>query len=413
MCIPHSRKASAAKTMLSLDRKCLDSTLLPQPVRSHEEQDSDYNRDSNFDPSQYEPRPIWDNSTADFIVSSLLEPDPVIELVPSEPEAAVSVKKFIKVDKDGKNHTIAIVQHNYHDYSEENEADHRHRNQKSRGGVAIPFPLKLHDMLEKAMNEGYGDIVSWQPHGRSFVVHKPQEFQDIVLPKYYKLTKLSSFQRQLNLYGFQRLTTGRDRGSYYHEFFLRNKKFLARNMQRVQVKGTGVRARSNPDQEPNLWIMKWCEPQATAISSDDDSEGDGGVNCKRKRRMSMNAFLLQKQRSMNPPSTRAVSSFSVPTSIQGTIQPMRRISETETSTTISPMGFNRAVTKGSMVSKQQGPYSGGMIWNIEDEDLLSSFGNHMFHYLDPFQPLSLDQNRNQKNNEVGRNDYAEIANLLS
>ena len=58
-----------------------------------------------------------------------------------------------------------------------------------RGGVKVPFPLKLHKMLEENL---YEDIVSWQPHGRSFLVHKPQEFVDIVMPKYFQQSKLTS-----------------------------------------------------------------------------------------------------------------------------------------------------------------------------------------------------------------------------
>lgn len=387
MCNPRPRKGSIEKSTLPLGRIPIDSTRVPQPVKSYDEQDSDYNHGSIFDPLEYEPRPMRDESNVEA------------DTVPSE--TTVSVKKYLKVDKDGKNRTVAIVQHNYHDHSEDNSVQHRHKVRKSRGGVAIPFPLKLHDMLEKTMAEGYGDIVSWQPHGRSFVVHKPQEFQEIVLPKYYKLTKLSSFQRQLNLYGYQRLTLGRDRGCYYHELFLRNKKFLARNMARVQVKGTGVRARSNPDQEPNFWTMKWCGFKAPAVSSDDDSERGGSVNCKRKRKMTVNPFLPREQGSS--PSTSGTGPFSGQISIQGQIHPVQRM--------IPPMGFNQTVTSYNVAPKEQSLFR--MNWNTEDEDLVSSFGNHTFHYLDLSQPLPVNKNRTQKRNEVGRNDYAEIANLLS
>ena len=44
----------------------------------------------------------------------------------------------------------------------------------ARGGVATPFPWKLHEMLEDATKEGNEHIVSWQPHGYSFIVHKPK-----------------------------------------------------------------------------------------------------------------------------------------------------------------------------------------------------------------------------------------------
>jgi len=71
----------------------------------------------------------------------------------------------------------------------------------SRGGVVTPFPWKLHDMLENVDEEGYAHIVSWQPHGRCFAVHKPKEFVALV-NKYFNQTKLASFQRQLNLCKF-------------------------------------------------------------------------------------------------------------------------------------------------------------------------------------------------------------------
>ena len=52
-----------------------------------------------------------------------------------------------------------------------------------RGGVVEPFPLKLYDMLEGVLEEGKEDIVSWQVHGRCFMVHKPQQFVDIIMPR--------------------------------------------------------------------------------------------------------------------------------------------------------------------------------------------------------------------------------------
>ena len=62
------------------------------------------------------------------------------------------------------------------------------------------------------------------------MIHKPREFVDHVMPEYFRQSKLTSFQRQLNLYGFRRLTTGADRGGYYHEMFLKHKLFLCRSM---------------------------------------------------------------------------------------------------------------------------------------------------------------------------------------
>jgi len=147
------------------------------------------------------------------------------------------------------------VQHNYHDYGTMID-DGSIIEPTVRGGVSSPFPMKLHEMLDDIERDGYGHVVSWQPHGRCFIVRKPKEFVEHVMPTYFKQSKLASFQRQLNLYGFQRLTRkGPDKGAYYHEKFLRGKVFLSQHIHRIRVKGTCVRARSNPEEEPDFEMM--------------------------------------------------------------------------------------------------------------------------------------------------------------
>lgn len=151
-----------------------------------------------------------------------------------------------------------IVQHHYHDHSND-PVPTGPQVQEVVDDCAVnhnAFPLKLYEMLTVIERDGFSDVVSWQPHGRCFVVHKADEFRAI-LPRYFKLSKVASFQRQLNLYGFMRLTRGLDKGGYYHELFLRGKPYLAQKIQRVKVKGTGVRAKSNPNQEPDFWNMPW------------------------------------------------------------------------------------------------------------------------------------------------------------
>lgn len=130
----------------------------------------------------------------------------------------------------------------------------------ARGGVSHPFPEKLHIMLDKVEEQGLDHIVSWHPHGRSFAVHRPKEFVAEIMPLYFKQTKLTSFQRQLNLYGFSRLTTGNDRGGYYHELFLRGRLFLCERMMRTRIKGTGTKAAVNTDNEPDFYSMPSVKP---------------------------------------------------------------------------------------------------------------------------------------------------------
>jgi hypothetical protein len=150
--------------------------------------------------------------------------------------------------------THHTVIHDYHDHAEDH-IDPRIPAPIARGGVIAAFPIRLHELLDQIEADGFGHIISWQPHGRCFVVHEPKVFVEGVMPIYFNQSKFASFQRQLNLYGFTRLTKGADRGGYYHELFLRGKVSLAHKIQRLKVKGTGVRARSSPGSEPDFYRM--------------------------------------------------------------------------------------------------------------------------------------------------------------
>ena len=59
----------------------------------------------------------------------------------------------------------------------------------AKGGVTTPFPWKLHDMLDDMDRRGTQSIVCWQPHGRSFMVLKPKEFVEDIMPHYFNQTK--------------------------------------------------------------------------------------------------------------------------------------------------------------------------------------------------------------------------------
>ena len=186
-------------------------------------------------------------------------PSPISALPPQEVEQKKRPKRRRKPQKPGKTakqNDRHFVVHNYHDHATDpNENDEEKAKSRRRGGVTISFPMKLHAVLDQVEEDGLAHIVSWSPHGRCFIIHKPKEFVDHVMPNYFRQSKLTSFQRQLNLYGFFRLTRGNDSGGYYHELFLRGKIFLAKKMQRTKVKGTKFKAASSPDQEPDFYKM--------------------------------------------------------------------------------------------------------------------------------------------------------------
>lgn len=181
-------------------------------------------------------------------------------------------RKPQKPGKTAKMNERHFVVHNYHDHAfdlddEEQHSEDPEENGRRRGGVAVAFPLKLHSVLEQVERDGLSHVVSWSPHGRCFVIHKPHEFVEELMPKYFRQSKLTSFQRQLNLYGFARLTRGPDAGGYYHELFLRNREYLCKKMMRTKVKGTKFKAASSPESEPDFYSMP---PVVTPHHSDEE-----------------------------------------------------------------------------------------------------------------------------------------------
>jgi HSF-type DNA-binding len=45
----------------------------------------------------------------------------------------------------------------------------------------VPFPVKLFEMLDLAEKDGLSHIISWQPHGRCFVMHTPSQIENVLM----------------------------------------------------------------------------------------------------------------------------------------------------------------------------------------------------------------------------------------
>ena len=88
-----------------------------------------------------------------------------------------------KPGKTINKHERHYVIHNYHDYANEPDDPSKTPIRRRKGGVNTPFPIVLHRTIAQIAKDGYGEIFGWQPHGRCFVIFKPKDFCNTVLPK--------------------------------------------------------------------------------------------------------------------------------------------------------------------------------------------------------------------------------------
>ena len=107
------------------------------------------------------------------------------------------------------------------------------------GGPEL-FPMVLHRALaELELVEGGRTIATFLPDGRSFCIKNQARFAKQILPVFFpKMKGFSSFQRQLNLYDFERVGgAGANRGAYRHKLFVRDQPAMSSGMRRTKNKG--------------------------------------------------------------------------------------------------------------------------------------------------------------------------------
>lgn len=118
----------------------------------------------------------------------------------------------------------------------------------------------------------------------------------------------ASFQRQLNLYGFQRLLTGSDKGAYYHSCFVRGQPRLCKGMIRQKVKGTKVRRQAAPDEEPNFDNGNNAAPATSSQVTGSNKRTKGTTSGKSRKGSSLGASVSAASTALSKIKTRSFPS---------------------------------------------------------------------------------------------------------
>jgi hypothetical protein len=136
------------------------------------------------------------------------------------------------------------------------------------GGPPLTFPRKIMDMLRTEDP----NVVGWVPSGTSFVIRDADTFVQQILPKYFRHGRMTSFQRQLNLYGFKRICNkGPEAGAYYHDLFLRDQPDLCHQMKRLP-------ARSEAPQQSTSLTRSSTNPRRPRSSSTSEANTNSNNN---------------------------------------------------------------------------------------------------------------------------------------
>ena len=115
------------------------------------------------------------------------------------------------------------------------------------------FLSKLYDILN---NHNYNNVISWDTDGKKVVISDVVKLCKDILPKFYKHRNLSSFIRQLNLYGFHKYKGIMESLEIYeHETFNKNitkeeiKQITKKARHNQMVKNLDTYINSNKEEE--------------------------------------------------------------------------------------------------------------------------------------------------------------------
>jgi hypothetical protein len=104
------------------------------------------------------------------------------------------------------------------------------------------------------------DLIAWDPSGGSFHVYDQSRFAREILPRYFKHNNFASFIRQLNMYGFRKISNiehgslrnERDDIEFAHPHFIRGQESL---LELIKRRAPDAQQKSNTHGGMNEFIV--------------------------------------------------------------------------------------------------------------------------------------------------------------
>ncbi|XP_017049852.1 heat shock factor protein isoform X2 [Drosophila ficusphila] len=136
--------------------------------------------------------------------------------------------------------------HFKHESEEEEDDEEEYRPTRTMhsfgdaGAIGSGVPAFLAKLWRLVDDEDTNRLICWTKDGNSFVIQNQAQFAKELLPLNYKHNNMASFIRQLNMYGFHKITSidngglrfDRDEIEFSHPFFKRNSPYLLDQIKR-------------------------------------------------------------------------------------------------------------------------------------------------------------------------------------
>ena len=93
----------------------------------------------------------------------------------------------------------------------------------------------LHKLFDLVSDEASNHLVCWNSDDQDsgFMIIDPNEFENQILPQYFKRSNLDSFIRQLHMYDFTKKNKRqRNCKKFYHPYFLKEDRDMLVNIKR-------------------------------------------------------------------------------------------------------------------------------------------------------------------------------------